>query len=91
MLHWVQYFYVSQNIRPSLIFKKKFIQQLDTTILMVETRKKLIDQLHKKAKKVPLCQCESEKKWESKFINDLSTQIGVTVSYVVQENKPDAK
>ena len=58
---------------------------------MVETRKKLIDQLHKKAKKVSLCQCESEKKWESKFINDLSTQIGVTVSYVVQENKPDAK
>ena len=91
MLHWVQYFYVSQNIRPSFIFKKKFIQQLDTTILMVETRKKLIDQLHKKAKKVSLCQCESEKKWESKFINDLSTQIGVTVSYVVQENKPDAK
>ena len=91
MLHWVQYFYVSQNIRTSLIFKKKFIQQLDTTILMVDTRKKLIDQLHKKAKKVSLCQCESEKKWESKFINDLSTQIGVTVSYVVQENKPDAK
>ena len=93
LLHWVKYLYcISWD--PTIVHLKKVmsIQQLDTTIYIVDTRQKLIDHSNIKSKEDFPGPLESEntcKEWESKFINNLSTLIGVNwfpMSYVVLEN-----
>ena len=91
LLHWVQYFYrISGD--PTIVDMNEvvFIKQLDTDIYRSDIRKNLICQSNTKVKKYFLGPLESDntwKEWESKFINCLSTLIGVNgvpISYVVR-------
>ena len=97
LLHWVEYFYSILG-DPTIVETNEviFIKQFDTALYRAEIRKKLVDQYNTKAKEASLGPLESEnkrKEWESKFINYLSTLIGVNgvpLSHVVQEKEiPD--
>ena len=98
LIHWVEYFYRILG-DPTIVETNEviFIKQFDTSLYRAETRKKLINQSDTKAKESSLGPLESEnkrKEWESKFINYLSTLIGVNgvpLSYMVRGKvNPDA-
>ena len=83
ILHWVQDFYRISGY-PTIVDMNEvmFIEQLDTTLYRSDTRKNIIDQSNTKAKEYSPGPLESENKWKesrSKFINYLSTLIGVNV------------
>ena len=83
LLNWVKYFYRISGY-PAIVDMNKvmFIQQLDTALYRSDIRKKLIDQSNTKSNEASPGPLESENKWKesrSKFINYLSTLIGVNV------------
>ena len=70
------------SVDPTIIemHEVMFIGQLVTVLYRADIRKKIIDQSNTKAKETSPCPLKSEKKWKewwSKFINYLSTLIGV--------------